>query len=105
MKPALLLSLVGLGAGLAIDLDLGASLSAGQLPQTNRFELNVTWELWAPDGVERYQTLVNGQFPGPPLIMDEGDNVEVIVNNFMPFNTTIHYHGIEWDCPSATVFA
>jgi len=95
MKPALLLSLVGLGAGLAIDLDLGASLSAGQLPQTNRFELNVTWELWAPDGVERYQTLVNGQFPGPPLIMDEGDNVEVIVNNFMPFNTTIHYHGIE----------
>ncbi|KAL4860473.1 Cupredoxin [Aspergillus spectabilis] len=34
-------------------------------------------------------------FPGPPLILDEGDNIEVAVNNFTPFNTSIHFNGIE----------
>lgn len=60
-----------------------------------RFELNLTWATGAPDGVERQQILVNDQFPGPPLIFDEGDEVEVTVNNFLPVNTTVHYHGIE----------
>ncbi|KAL1974849.1 hypothetical protein VTN31DRAFT_5053 [Thermomyces dupontii] len=38
---------------------------------------------------------VNGQFPGPPLILNEGDDVTVYVNNYLPFNTTVHFHGIE----------
>ncbi|PQE05161.1 Multicopper oxidase type 2 protein [Rutstroemia sp. NJR-2017a BVV2] len=95
MKRAVLLFLFRLTAGLAVDLRLEDSSTTGHIPQTKRFELNVTWGLWAPDGVERQQTLINGQFPGPPLIMDEGDDVEVTVNNFMPYSTTIHYHGIE----------
>ncbi|KAJ5746443.1 hypothetical protein N7520_011625 [Penicillium odoratum] len=94
MKPVALLSLFGLSASLAVHLPEGSS-AAGWIPQTKRFELNATWGSWAADGVKRQQTLINGQFPGPPLILDEGDNVEVTVNNFMPFNTTIHYHGIE----------
>jgi FtsP/CotA-like multicopper oxidase with cupredoxin domain len=85
MKLSVLFCYVGLGA---------ASAVVKQSP-TKRFELNLTWETRAPDGVERQQVLINGQFPGPPLIIDEGDNVEVTVNNFLPFNTTIHYHGIE----------
>ncbi|KAJ5161553.1 hypothetical protein N7492_006945 [Penicillium capsulatum] len=90
MKLAVLLSSLGLAAALG-----GPSSTTGQIAPTKRFELNATWESWAADGVQRKQTLINGQFPGPPLILDEGDNVEVTVNNFMPFNTTIHYHGIE----------
>ncbi|KAJ5374028.1 Multicopper oxidase type 2 [Penicillium concentricum] len=85
MKPSILFCFVGLGAALYV------------VPPrpTKKFELNLTWDTKAPDGVERQQALINGQFPGPSLIFDEGDNVEVTVNNFLPFNTTMHWHGIE----------
>ncbi|KAJ5824097.1 Multicopper oxidase type 2 [Penicillium robsamsonii] len=85
MKPSILFCFIGLGAALHF---------APPRP-TKKFELNLTWGTEAPDGVERQQALINGQFPGPPLIFDEGDNVEVTVNNFLPFNTTMHWHGIE----------
>ncbi|KAJ5142785.1 Multicopper oxidase type 2 [Penicillium bovifimosum] len=85
MKPFILYCLIGLGAA----LDLARSRP------TKEFELNLTWDKGAPDGVERKQALINGQFPGPALIFDEGDNVEVTVNNYLPFNTTMHWHGIE----------
>lgn len=39
--------------------------------------LTITNELGAPDGQERYMNYVNGQFPGPALYFDEGDDVEV----------------------------
>lgn len=70
-------------------------ITPAQGSQTKGFELNLTWGSRASDGVERQQALINGQFPGPPLILEEADNVEVVVNNFMPFNTTVHFHGIE----------
>ncbi|CAG8048254.1 unnamed protein product [Penicillium olsonii] len=72
-----------------------AAASALNKPPIKKFELDLTWSSRAPDGVERKQILVNGQSPGPPLIIEEGDEVEVTVNNFLPFNTTVHYHGIE----------
>ncbi|KAF5750928.1 hypothetical protein HS088_TW03G01268 [Tripterygium wilfordii] len=37
---------------------------------------------------------VNGQFPGPPLIAREGDQVVVKVNNHVSNNVTIHWHGV-----------
>ncbi|KAL2698464.1 hypothetical protein AAEP93_009852 [Penicillium crustosum] len=85
MKPSILFCFIGLGAALHL------------VPPrpTKKFELNLTWDTKAPDGVERQQALINGQFPGPSLIFDEGDNVEVTVNNFLPYNTTMHWHGIE----------
>ncbi|KAJ5655192.1 hypothetical protein N7507_007142 [Penicillium longicatenatum] len=95
MKLAALMSLVGLGVSLTTGVEVNRPILANQLSHTKQFELNLTWESWAADGVARRQFLVNGRFPGPPLVMDEGDNVEVTVNNFSPFNTTIHYHGIE----------
>lgn len=39
---------------------------------------------------------INGQFPGPTLSIDEGDDVEFAVTNQLPFGTTIHFHGIEY---------
>ena len=41
------------------------------------FELNLTWEVRAPDGQSRYVILSNGQFPGPQLNLNYGDDVEV----------------------------
>lgn len=38
--------------------------------------------------------LVNGQLPGPPVYANVGDTVEFTVLNQMPFETTIHFHGI-----------
>ncbi|KAL4874947.1 conidial pigment biosynthesis oxidase Arb2/brown2 [Aspergillus karnatakaensis] len=46
---------------------------SGQLQKRN---LIITNELGAPDGQQRYVLKVNGQFPGPTLIFDEGDDVE-----------------------------
>jgi hypothetical protein len=41
------------------------------------FPLTLTWEKGAPDGFERYQIYMNGEFPGPKLELNEGDDVEV----------------------------
>lgn len=38
--------------------------------------------------------LINGQFPGPVMEINEGDEVWVTVHNLMPYNTTMHYHGM-----------
>lgn len=69
----------------------------GQIPPGSacdrKFELTLTWERYAPDGFARDIVLINGQHPGPVLEMNQGDNVEVLVHNKMPFNTTMHFHG------------
>ena len=41
------------------------------------YNLDLTWDLGAPNGVPREMVYINGKFPGPPLIMDEGDDVTV----------------------------
>lgn len=78
------------------------------------FEINLTWETRAPDGQPRNVILINGQFPGPQLNLDYGDDVEVgpsfqsqpqlhridcdqfVVHNNLPFDSTVHFHGIEY---------
>ncbi|KAJ4295274.1 hypothetical protein N0V90_007285 [Kalmusia sp. IMI 367209] len=37
---------------------------------------------------------INGQFPGPLIELQQGDWAEIKVVNKLPFNTTIHAHGI-----------
>jgi hypothetical protein len=75
-----------------------------------RKELTITWGNGAPNGQSRDMIFTNGQFPSPNLIFDEDDDVEVCANakitklvantaqitvhNKMPFNTTIHWHGL-----------
>ncbi|KAJ5191558.1 Multicopper oxidase type 2 [Penicillium cinerascens] len=59
------------------------------------FDLNLTWQKGAPDGNAREMIFMNDQFPGPELRIDQGDDVEFVVHNNMPFNTSIHFHGIE----------
>lgn len=59
-----------------------------------KFELTLTLQECAPDGFKREMILVNGQFPGPLIEIDQGDEVEIMVHNKMQYNTTIHYHGM-----------
>lgn len=45
-----------------------------------KFVLDLTWRKGAPDGVEREMIFVNDVFPGPSLIMNEGDEVTASPN-------------------------
>ena len=42
-----------------------------------KFAADLTWDLGAPDGQQRYVIHTNGQYPGPPLLLKQGDSVEV----------------------------
>ena len=50
---------------------------SGALAKRAKHELTLTWELAAPNGQPRELIKVNGQFPGPTLVWDEDDDVEV----------------------------
>ena len=58
------------------------------------FELSLTWAPVQPNGHARDSILMNGQFSGPTLELNQGDNVEFLVHNYLPFPVTIHFHGI-----------
>lgn len=63
--------------------------------QTKEYDLSITWEEHAPDGFSRQMLLVNGNSPGPVLEVDQDDWVVVNVYNHSPYNTRMHFHGIE----------
>lgn len=58
--------------------------------------LTITWTPGSPNGATRNIIKTNGQFPAPALTFDENDDVEITVHNNMPFNTTVHWHGLEY---------
>jgi hypothetical protein len=49
----------------------------GRFGITVRKTLDLTWQVGNPNGNARPMTFVNGQFPGPDLVFDEDDDVEV----------------------------
>ena len=53
-----------------------------------RFE----WERAPGDVVEAWG--YNGQVPGPVIRTDVGDDVQVIVENHLPMQTDVHWHGL-----------
>lgn len=60
------------------------------------FEISDTTVL-SPDGVPRYAQTVNGQFPGPTIFANWGDEVIVhVTNNLKHSNngTSLHWHGL-----------
>ncbi|KID96727.1 laccase, partial [Metarhizium majus ARSEF 297] len=63
---------------------------AAKVEKTLRF----TWEKGAPNGQSREMIYTNGQFPGPSLLLDEDDDVEITVHNDMNRNVTVHWHGL-----------
>ena len=46
-----------------------------------KYDFTLTWEVGAPAGVSRHMILNNGQFPGPTMMLNEDDDVEVSGTN------------------------
>lgn len=46
---------------------------------TVHYSLDLTWETGSPNGVSREMIFVNGQFPGPSIILNEGDEAIVSI--------------------------
>ncbi|KAI2632784.1 multicopper oxidase [Xylaria nigripes] len=63
---------------------------------TRKYDFTISRGVIAPDGFEKSVILVNGQFPGPLIEANWGDNIEVTVHNHidnLPEGTAIHWHG------------
>ncbi|KAK9379947.1 Cupredoxin [Kockiozyma suomiensis] len=58
------------------------------------YNLTLTPAYRAPDGVYRETFLVNGQSPGPLIVCDEGDYLNILVRNELLIPITMHWHGI-----------
>ncbi|KAJ5167379.1 Laccase abr2 [Penicillium canariense] len=57
------------------------------------FSVHLTWANYTVAGVRREIILTNGQYPGPGLRLNQGDDVTFDVYNSCPFNVTVHFHG------------
>ncbi len=92
--PALYHKLLWAAIGLVslATAEFSSPLSPSNGPR--KFELSLTWETYNADGLPREMILVNGQFPGPVLEMNQDEEIEILVHNRLPFNTTVHYHGM-----------
>ncbi|GAA5809894.1 hypothetical protein MFLAVUS_003309 [Mucor flavus] len=66
--------------------------------ELRKYEFNITSGVINPDCSDKGGVLVphiNGQFPGPTIHVQVGDELEILVRNHLEhFNTSIHYHGI-----------
>ena len=72
----------------------GTGLAGTQSPRTHYHYWRLEWRWLAPDGYGRPVITVNGIFPPPVLIADEGDTVIVDIENALGNQTTsIHWHG------------
>ena len=70
-------------------LNSGSAVSANNVSDISessgslkKYDWTLTWEMGAPNGNSRMLIFTNGQFPGPNLMVDEGDMVEVNIWRF-----------------------
>ncbi|KAL8474721.1 hypothetical protein ACS0TY_031241 [Phlomoides rotata] len=59
-----------------------------------KFQFNVEWKSITRLCHTKTMMTVNGKYPGPTIVVNEGDNVQVMVTNRVARNTTIHWHGV-----------
>jgi len=64
--------------------------------KTVHYDLEITKMTLAPDGFPREMLVFNGQYPGPTIEADWGDEIEVTIKNSIPGmnGTSVHWHGI-----------
>ncbi|KAI1422257.1 multicopper oxidase-domain-containing protein [Xylaria sp. FL1777] len=62
--------------------------------QVREYEWTITDGEAHPDGIHRPMMLINNQFPGPLIEMNEGDILIVKLVNKASNSTAIHWHGI-----------
>ena len=63
--------------------------------KASQYNLELVNTTMAPDGVSRDMLVFNNQYPGPPIVADWGDTIQVNVKNSLAINgTSIHWHGM-----------
>lgn len=62
--------------------------------QTRHYKWTIGDIIANPDGVFRPMIAINGQFPGPMIECNEGDTLEIEVDNQSINATSIHFHGL-----------
>ncbi|KAJ2990235.1 hypothetical protein NUW58_g3051 [Xylaria curta] len=78
------------GNGYLLDPDWDVSAPS----QIREYEWTITDGEGNPDGVHKPLMLINNQFPGPLIEMNEGDVLSVKVLNKASNATSLHWHGI-----------
>lgn len=63
-------------------------------PRARYYHWTITDITANPDGVFRPLMVINGQFPGPMIVCNEGDTIVVDVVNNANNATAIHWHGL-----------
>ncbi|KAI4632662.1 hypothetical protein J4E80_000019 [Alternaria sp. BMP 0032] len=77
----------------SIDTDM--DLHWPNTGKTVKYHLTISNATGAPDGFERPILLINGQTPGPTILADWGDDLEITVTNNLQSNGTgLHWHGL-----------
>ncbi|KAM0717504.1 hypothetical protein Q7P37_007356 [Cladosporium fusiforme] len=76
------------------DYVLSSNWDHSTPPQRREYFWTVRDHVHNPDGVYRPMILINHQFPGPLIQVNEGDTVVVHVDNKAANATAIHWHGI-----------
>ncbi|KAA1078996.1 hypothetical protein PGTUg99_019718 [Puccinia graminis f. sp. tritici] len=66
----------------------------GEPPQKREFSFVIDERLGFPDGVEKAMIVANGQYPGPIIEVNQGDEVIVNVKNNLAQPTSIHWQGL-----------
>ncbi|XP_016505555.2 laccase-17 [Nicotiana tabacum] len=61
---------------------------------TRHYEFNITMQNVTRLCHTKSIVTVNGKFPGPRIITREGDRLLIKVNNHVPNNISIHWHGV-----------
>ncbi|EMC94331.1 hypothetical protein BAUCODRAFT_46092, partial [Baudoinia panamericana UAMH 10762] len=63
-------------------------------PQRREYTWTVKDQVHNPDGIYRQMILINNQYPGPLIEVNEGDTIVVHVDNQATNATALHWHGI-----------
>ncbi|KAL3531803.1 hypothetical protein ACH5RR_005324 [Cinchona calisaya] len=80
--------------GIFLTLTALSLLPQHALAITRHYELNITMLNVTRLCHTKSLVAVNGQFPGPRIVAREGDRLLIKVNNHVPNNITIHWHGV-----------
>lgn len=59
-----------------------------------KYSMTLTHAYHNPDGRFKSSYLINGRSPGPTIEGDEGDWIELKVDNLLPVSISIHFHGV-----------
>ena len=73
---------------------LSSSWNRNEAPATREYHWTISDAELNPDGVYRPMILINNQYPGPLVQVNEGDTIIVHLENRGVNATSIHFHGL-----------